>query len=114
MYAQLVYIDGPRSAELVAASERAGRERILPAIAADPITSAAHVATYVLRQRDGSELVVSIADSEAALERANELISQTTLLPGEDPALLPGPDRMEIYEVIHAVGRDHRTLEVQS
>ena len=35
MYAQLIYFDGPRSAELVAASERAGRERITPAIEGD-------------------------------------------------------------------------------
>lgn len=114
MYAQLVYLDGPRSAELVAAGDRAGRERVLPAVANDPITGAAHVATYVLRQPDGSEVVVIIAETEEALRRGNEIIAATTLLPGEDPALLPGPDRVAMYEVVHAFGRDHRPVEVRS
>ena len=37
-----------------------------------------------------------------ALKRGFELISSTELLPGEDPALLPGPDRVEVYEVVDA------------
>ncbi len=105
MYAQLTYFDGPRSAELVAASERAGRERISPAITADPRLKDELVALYVLRQPNGGEVIVSIVQSEDALRYAQQVIMNTELLPGEDPALLPGPDRVEIYEVVD--GRVH-------
>ena len=102
MYAQLVYFDGPRSAELVAASERAGRERIEPAMYADPRQRAAHIATYALRQPDGAEVVIVICDSEAALDRGREIIMGTELLPDEDAALLTEPDRVERYQVVYA------------
>lgn len=103
MYAQIAYFDGPRSTELVAANERAGRERIMPAILGDPEVNGAHVATFALRQPDGTEAVVVIADTEAALDRGRQIIMNTELLPGEDEALLPGPDRSERYEVVYAV-----------
>ena len=102
MYAQITYFDGPRSAELVAAADRAGRERIEPAIYADPQLRAAHVATFVLRQPDGSEAVVVVTDTAEALDRGIEIIMTTPLLPGEDEALLPGPDRVERYQVVYA------------
>ena len=102
MHAQIVYFDGPRSADLVAAGDRAGRERIEPATYADPRLKAAHVATFVLRQPDGSEAVVVVADSEEAIDRAREVIKNTELLPGEDETLLPGPDRVERYAVVYA------------
>jgi hypothetical protein len=54
----------------------------------------------VLRRHDGSQVVVSIADSEQALLDAQKTIMSTDLLPGEDLALLPGPDRIELYPVI--------------
>ena len=57
---------------------------------------------YVLRRDDGSQVVVSIADSEQALLDAQKAIMSTELMPGEDPALLPGPDRTELYPVIAA------------
>lgn len=100
MHAQLTYLDGPRSAELVAASERAGRERIKPAVLRDPQLRDELVAMYVLRQPDGGEVIVTVVRSEDALVRGRDVIMSTELLPGEDPALLPGPDRVEIYEVI--------------
>jgi hypothetical protein len=102
MHAQIAYFDGPRSADLVAAGDRAGRERIEPAIYADPQLRAAHVATFVLRQPDGGEAVVIIADSEDTLDRGVEVIQNTELLPGEDETLLPGPDRVERYAVVYA------------
>jgi hypothetical protein len=103
MYAQISYFDGPRSAELIAASDRAGRERVMPAVLADPAMAAEHVATWVLRRPDGTELVIVITRTDEALDRGREIIMSTDLLPGEDPALLPGPDRTERYEVVFAV-----------
>jgi len=95
MYAQLTYFDGPRTPQQLAAAEFAGRERILPAV-----SKLGHsFRVYLLQRQDGSEVVVSIADSEQALLDAQKAIMGAELLPGEDPALLPGPDRIELYPV---------------
>ena len=99
MYAQLTIFDGPRSPELVAATDRAGRERIDPLIDAHPDIRDDMVARYVLSQPDGGSAVLVIANTEESLDRAIELITTSELLPGEDPALLPGPSRAERYRV---------------
>jgi hypothetical protein len=96
MYAQLTYFDGPRTPEQLAADDFAARERIQPAIS----KLGHNFRIYVLRRDDGSQVVISIADSEQALLDAGKAIMSTELLPGEDPALLPGPDRIELYPVI--------------
>lgn len=96
MYAQLTYFDGPRTPEQLAAHDFAGRERIQPAI-----SKLGHrFNVYILRRDDGSTVVVSIADSKDALLDAQKAIMSTELLPGEDPVLLPGPDRIDLYPVI--------------
>ncbi len=96
MYAQLTYFDGPRTPEQVAAGDFAGQERIQPAI-----SKLGHsFRVYVLRRDDGSQVVVSIAESKQALLDAQKAIMSSELLPGEDLALLPGPDRIELYPVI--------------
>jgi len=96
MYAQLTYFDGPRSAELMAADEFAARERIMPAVS----KLSHHFRVYVLLREDGSQVVVVIGDTEQALLDAQKAIMNSELLPGEDPALLPGPDRVELYPVV--------------
>ena len=96
MYAQLTYFDGPRTPQQVAAGDFAGRERITPAVS--KLGYPFHV--YLLRRQDGAEVVLTIAESEQALLDAQKAIMGTELLPGEDPALLPGPDRIELYPVI--------------
>jgi len=98
MYAQLTYFDGPRSPEQLAAHDFAARERIVPVIS--ELDHSYRV--YVLRRDDGSQVVVSIADTEQALLDAQKAIMGTELLPAEDPALLRGPDRIELYPVIAA------------
>jgi hypothetical protein len=110
MYAQIAYFDGPRSEELVTASERAGRERIIPAVSNDAELRAGHRGTYVLRQPDGTELVLVLADRPELFDRGSDIIRSTALLPGEDPALLPGPDRHERFDVIAAYDADYREL----
>jgi hypothetical protein len=96
MHAQLTYFDGPRTPEQLAAADFAVRERIVPAASTVP----GLVRVYRLRRDDGAEVVVSIGETEQALLDAQKAIMSTTLLPGEDPALLPGPDRVEMYPVI--------------
>jgi hypothetical protein len=102
MYAQLTYFDGPRSPEQLAAADFGSRERIVPAL-----TKLGHrLRAYVLRREDGAEIVLLTADSEQALLDVQKTIMNTELLPGEDRALLPGPDRIELYPVIevHDIG----------
>jgi hypothetical protein len=96
MHAQLTYFDGPRTPQELAAADFAVRERIAPAAGAVP----GLVRVYRLRRDDGAEVVVSIAETEQALLDAQKAVMATALLPGEDPALLPGPDRVEMYPVI--------------
>ena len=100
MFAQLSYFDGPRSPELIAAAEFAERERIRPAILAATELQDDLVALYQLRRPDGGEVTVVIVGHEDTLDKARDVIMATALLPGEDPALLPGPDRHERYRVV--------------
>lgn len=99
MYAQLTFFDGPRSDEMVRAGHRAGQERIAPAMRTDPRMRNELVALYVLNQPDGAEVVITLVKTEEALRRGNQVVMSTQLLPGEDPGLLPGPDRVEVYRV---------------
>jgi hypothetical protein len=48
-------------------------------------------------------VVITITESAAGLDRGGEVIMGTELLPGEDRMLLPGPDRIERYEVVDAL-----------
>ncbi|GAB90263.1 hypothetical protein [Gordonia rhizosphera] len=81
--------------EQVAASEFAEEHRIVPAAMSVPGVRSA----YVCRGADGAKVVISLADTETALHDATKAILATELLPGEDPALLQPPDRVEIYPV---------------
>jgi hypothetical protein len=110
MFAQLVTFDGPRSPELAAAADRASQERIMPLISSDPQIRAAHRGTFVLRRADGGQVVLVLSDTVEALERGNELINGSCLLPGEDPALLREPDHVEVYEVVYAADADYQEL----
>lgn len=96
--AQVTWFDGPRGADQSAAELRAGRERIWPAVRdLDGIGT-----TYVLMAGDRALVVVGLAASIEAIERTRAAIDATELLPGEDPALLPGPDRVDLHRVRHA------------
>ena len=103
MYAQLLIFDGPRSPELVAASDRAGRDRIRPALLREEGLTEQLALNLVLRRPDGGELALTVASARETFERGQQVIMSTELLPGEDPMLLPGPDRVELYEVVDAM-----------
>jgi hypothetical protein len=94
-YARLVYFDGPRAPEQTAAEDLAGRQRIWPAI--HGLTGL--VSVYVLRGSDLSSVVITLATSVETLDAAQQAVMATELTPGEDLALLPGPDRVEIHRV---------------
>lgn len=103
MYAQLTYF-GPRSPEQLAAADFAVEARIIPAVTA----VAGHIRSYQLRRDDGTEVVLSIAESEQALIEGQKAIMRAELLPGEDAGLLPGPDRVELYPVLQVVEHERR------
>jgi hypothetical protein len=99
--ALVLHFDGPLSPAAYAAGQRAGRDRIQPALAAVP----GIVRLVSLWQpQDRSVSVVNLAESMDALEAGSRAANSTTLLPGEDPALLPGPDRVEAYRVVSLIG----------
>ena len=94
-YARLVRFDGPRAPEQAAAEDLAGRQRIWPAIRG----LSGLVGIYVLRGSDLSSVIVTLATSVETLGAAQRAVMATELTPGEDPALLPGPDRVEIHRI---------------
>ena len=93
--ARLVCFDGPRAPEQIAAEDLAGRQRIWPAIHG----LSGLVRIYVLRGSDLSSVIVTLATSVETLDAAQRAVMATELTPGEDPALLSGPDRVEIHRV---------------
>lgn len=95
---------GPRSAELVAAADRAGRERLGPTLLYHPRLRDELIGMQVLRQSDGHELVIVTVRSAGALDVLSELVGSSELLPGEDVRLLPGPDRVDVFPVVEMHG----------
>jgi hypothetical protein len=94
-YARLMYFDGPQAPEQAAAADRAGRDRIWPAIRG--LTGLTGI--YVLQASDLGAVVITLATSIEALDAAARAAMSTELMPGEDPALLPRPSRIEIHHV---------------
>jgi hypothetical protein len=94
-WARLMYFDGPRAPEQASAADRAGRQRIWPAISG----LSGLVGAYVLHGRDLAAVIITLTTSTQALDAAERVAMSTELMPGEDPALLPGPDRIEIHHV---------------
>ncbi|MGQ0573828.1 MAG: hypothetical protein ACT4RN_06440 [Pseudonocardia sp.] len=94
--AQVLTFAGPVSDAMLAAGERAERERIAPAMIDQP-GGVRQLALWhpELRRR----IVITLATSMEALEDAGKKIDNLPLLPGEDVALLPGPDHVEIFRV---------------
>ncbi|MFD3744630.1 hypothetical protein [Nocardia sp. NPDC058633] len=107
MYAHLVWFDQPRNATELAAVDFARTHRIEPAVATVP----GLLDFYELRRADGSGVVIGIAETEEALHAVRAAILATDLLPGEDPALLPGADRVEICPVL--THRDRAAIYAQ-
>jgi hypothetical protein len=94
-HARILYFDGPRAPEQVAAEDRGGRERIWPATR----HLGGLVGVYVLRAPDSGSLVITLATSVEAIDALQRAALSTQLLPGEDPALLGGPDAVELHQV---------------
>jgi len=97
-YAQVTWFDGPRSPAQVTADDRAGRERVWPAARA----VSGSVGAWILRTDGLGMVAIGLATSVETLEEIQGTIMSSELLPGEDPALLAGPDRQDIHRVLFA------------
>jgi heme-degrading monooxygenase HmoA len=99
--AVLLFFDGPCDDEWLESARFAHRERIGPALTASP----GFIRGFALWDpRDRVGAVVNLAVSLEALARAERAVNSTELLPGENPALLTGPDRAIVHRVSGYVG----------
>jgi hypothetical protein len=97
-FAQRTCFDGPRSRAQADAAERAGRDRIWPAVRDLP----GIVAVHVLRDPQNGVVVLGLTTTVETHEAVQRAVFATELLPGEDPALLTEPDRVHIDRVLRA------------
>lgn len=88
--------DGPLSPAHLEAARFAGIERIGPALRAVDGLVRVLVLWHPTERR---MVVVHLATSVQALQAGGEVVMSTTLLPGEDPDLLPGPDHISMMRV---------------
>lgn len=104
MQIQILTFDGPRSAEVVAAANRAGRDRIAPLIESHPELRDRLLGGLRGLGPDGAECVVVLARDGEALDALQRVVMSSELLPDEDPALLTEPDRVDRYAASHVFG----------
>jgi len=98
LFAQVTWLNGTGDPAVAQAAERGGRDRIYPAVRdVDGL-----VGVVVLRSGDDRVVVLALATARETHAEIQDRITRTHLLPGEDPALLPGPDRMELGRVLLA------------
>jgi hypothetical protein len=93
----VIWFDGPLAEPVLDGARYGGEHRLTPAIQATPGT----VRGFALFDPDRRAVcVLNLVTSVDALDDLAKAVSRTELLPGEDPALLPGPDRVETYRVL--------------
>lgn len=97
------FFDGPLSPARLAAGRFGYQARIAPALAAVPGLVRA---VQLWQPTAGAVCVITVAVDLAALEAVGRAVNSTELLPGEEPALLTGPDRFEIHRVREAAAVD--------
>jgi hypothetical protein len=98
LFAQVTWMNGDGAPERADAAERGGRDRIWPAVR----EFEGIVDVFALRSEDHRVVVVALTTDTETHDRIHEAIVATELLPGEDPALLPGPDRITVARVLRA------------
>jgi hypothetical protein len=92
----VVWFDGPLSPARIEAARAGFRVRIKPITSQHPGLVQGWVLFPAERQ---SAAVLTLTTSLETLEAIGQAINSTALLPGEDPALLTGPDRIDIHRV---------------
>ncbi|MGY1673568.1 hypothetical protein [Geodermatophilus sp. SYSU D00710] len=98
LFAQVTWLDTGGDPARADAAEHGGRDRIWPAVRdIDGI-----VEVLALRSTDDRIVVIGLATATEARDRVQQAVVRTELLPDEDPALLPGHDRVEMARVLLA------------
>jgi len=95
--AVVLWFDGPIADPVLKAARYAGQHRLTPAIQATPGTVRGWALLDPARR---AMCVINLVTSVDALDALAHAINSTELLPGEDLALLPGPDRVETNRVL--------------
>lgn len=95
-YAQFTRFSG-KDAEWAAAFDRAGEQRVLPAVKAIP----GWTDTFVCRNTDGTTVTITLGESVEALQNCTTAIMNTELLEWENPAHLTGPDDVKLLQLMH-------------
>ncbi|MGY1804511.1 hypothetical protein ACI78T_14625 [Blastococcus sp. SYSU D00922] len=98
LFAQITWLNGSGDPAVAQAAERGGRERIHPAVR----DVGGLVGVLVFRSADERIVVVGLATAVETLDEVRDRIRRTDLLPGEDPELLPGADRVALGRVVRA------------
>jgi hypothetical protein len=96
-YLQLTTFAG-HDPEWCAAFDRAGEERMWPAVRDLP----GLVAVLGLATSDGGRAALTLTESVEALDSGAARILSTDLLPWEKPEHLTGPDGMAVLRLLHA------------
>ncbi len=98
LYAQVTWLNGDGDPVRADAAEHGGRDRNRPAVRdVDGV-----VEVIALRSDDDRVLVVGLATGREVHTAVQRTIATTPLLPDEDPALLPGADRVDLVRVLSA------------
>jgi hypothetical protein len=95
--AVVLWFDGPLADPVLKAAKYAGQHRLVPAVEATPGTVRGWALLDPARR---TMCVINLVASVDALDALAHAVNNTELLPGEDPALLPGPDRVETNRVL--------------
>lgn len=97
-FAQLLTFGPTDDPEVRRARRVASVDRILPIVRAlEGWREGVHC-----EGRDGSHVTVALAESLEDLEAMTAAVLSSRLLPGEDPAMLTGADRVELMRVVRA------------
>jgi hypothetical protein len=100
----LIYFDGPHADDWMASARYAHERRIVPVMRQVPGVVGGFALWDPVK---GDSVVVTLTVSLEAMARAQKAVNSTELLPGEDPALLTGPDRAVVHNVSGYVGIPH-------
>ena len=98
MFAQVTWLNGDGDRARADAAEHGGRDRIWPAVR----DVEGIVEVLALRSDDDRIVVVGLTTDRETHAVVQRTVMATSLLPDEDPALLPGADRIDLVRVLSA------------
>ena len=98
LFVQVTWLNGDGDRTRADAAQHGGRDRIWPAVR----EVEGIVEVLALRSDDDRLVVLGLATGRETHQEVQRTIAGTALLPDEDPALLPGADRIDLVRVLSA------------